>query len=334
MTRARSRRHKKEAWPLVATGLLVLLFLAIAGCGYNLAAQRAMLRDIDRYPRNPDTQVVTVAEATTLLGNGRNAVLLVHGFSGAHTDFNTLGQTLQAKGISVRLMRLPGHGTFVVQQATVSAEQLIEAVRHEYRALRQSYERVALVGFSMGGSLATIVTAEEPVDRLVLIAPYYGVTYQWYYVLPPELWNRLTAWLIPYAIRSDFFVKVNRKEVKDQIYSYRVISSRAAGALIALGCHARRHEVLEQIRCPVLLLHSRGDEAASPARSQRAFNAMASLDKRAVWYEASNHILLWDHDRQAVTDEIVSFLTPLFPTLDATTEELLSPIPLSATNTE
>ena len=53
---------------------------------------------------------------------------------------------------------------------------------------------------------------------------------------------------------------------------------------------------------------SRGDQAASPSRIEEAFGAIGSTDKRIVWYEDSNHHLLWDYDREAVKAEILAFV--------------------------
>lgn len=302
-----SRRARLAAEVLVA----VYLVLMSSGCAYNYMAQRAMNREVTRLPRDPETQVIRGAEAVTLPGSGPNAALLVHGFVASRTDFNDLGEILQQAGLTVRMMRLPGHATFPVEHANTSNEQMLDAVRREYLALKIHHPKVALIGFSMGGALCTQLAAEEKVDRLVLIAPYYGVTHRWYYILPAEAWNTLTSWAIPYVMKNRVFTCVNREEAKDRLYAYRVISTKGAGELIRLGKLARDPERLARVRCPLLMLHSRGDRAASPRRAEQAYAAIRSQDKRIVWYEQSNHHLLWDHEREDVKRAIVKFLEPI-----------------------
>jgi len=295
--------------------LLAILLAFTSGCGaYNLMTTKAMFREVKRLPRNPDTGVIEGAEAVTLEGSGPNAALLVHGFVGSRIDFNDLGQVLNERGLTVRMMRLPGHGTYPVEHAVTTNEELLEAVRKEYSALKEKYDRVALVGFSMGGTLSSIIASQDGVDRLVLIAPYFGVTHRWYYGPPAEFWNTTTGWMIPYVIKNSYFTCVNRPEAKEKLFCYRVLSNRGARELIELGKRARQPEVLGRIRCPVLVLHSNGDRAASPRRSEKAFELIGSQDKRIVWYEDSNHHILWDYDREAAKAEIRSFLKPLCET--------------------
>jgi carboxylesterase len=256
--------------------------------------------------------VVRGTEAVTLKGTGPNAALLVHGFVGSRTDYNDLGEVLQKKGLTVRLMRLPGHGTYPAEHAKTTNEDLIEAVRSEYLDLKREHPQVALVGFSMGGALSTIVASGEKVDRLILIAPYFGVTHRWYYGLPAETWNGMSSWAIPYVIKNKVFTCVNRKEAKDKVYAYRVISQHGAAELIRLGKRARDPNLLARVTCPVLVLHSHGDRAASPSRSAKAFESIGSKNKRFVWYEKSNHHILWDYDREEAKGEIVNFLEPVW----------------------
>ncbi len=302
---------RRVRWTLKGTLLLVLLFMS-TGCAYNLMANRAMDREVTRLPRDPNTQVIKGTEAITLQGTGPNAALLVHGFVGSRIDYNDLGEILQRQGLTVRLMRLPGHGTFPVDHANTTNEQFFEAVRSEYHVLKASHPQVALIGFSMGGALSLILASQEPVDRMVLIAPYYGVTYRWYYILPVEFWNGMWGWAFPYVVKNNYFTCVNRTEAKEKLYSYRVISNKGARNLIHLGQQARDPDLLARVTCPVLVLHSHGDQAASPSRSEKAFEAIGSQDKRIKWYEESNHHILWDYDQEDAKREIVGFLRSLY----------------------
>ncbi len=295
----------------VRYGLLFILLVFSTGCAYNLYATHKMEKEIAKYSRDPMTGVVNGTEAVTLEGTGANAALLVHGFVGSRIDFNDLGKVLNEEGLTVRMTRLPGHGTFAVEHAITSVEQLIEAVRTEYLEMKREYGQVALVGFSMGGALSTIVASREEIDRMVLIAPYFGVTYRWYYVIPAEVTNRLFGWWIPYVVKGERFTCVNRKEAKEELYCYKVLSTQGANELIRMGEMARDPELLSRVRCPVLMLHSRNDRAASDNRAEDAFERIGSQDKRIVWYEDSNHHILWDYDREDAKQQVVEFLNPL-----------------------
>jgi len=235
--------------------------------------------------------------------------LLVHGFAGSRKDFADLGQLLADAGLHVRLVRLPGHGTTPQDMGEHSAEELIEAVRQELRASKARFQTVYLVGFSMGGALSTIVAAEEGVDRLLLLAPCYAVTPHWYYMLRPETWNRLLSPMVRYVPKAERTVQVNRREAVPHLFSYRKIPTSAVTVLGELGRRASQAEVLGAIQAPVLVLHSPGDNAASPRASMLAFQLLGSDDKRYVAIpKRNNHHLLWDWDREQVKQQALEFL--------------------------
>jgi carboxylesterase len=206
-------------------------------------------------------------------------------------------------------MRLPGHGTTPRDFAAQTPETIYEGVRAEFEALKGRFEEVDVVGFSMGGSLATLLAAREPVDRLVLIAPYYGVTYKWYYLLPPEAWNGVLGPVLPYVMKPKGSVQLNCPDEKDQVFSYRVIPTKGVETLMDLGRRARRKETLQAVNCPVLMLMSEGDKAASPKEARKAFERIGSSEKTAVWYSRrNNHHLLREWDRENAKQRIVDFL--------------------------
>ena len=54
------------------------------------------------------------------LGSGDDACLLLHGFTGSPWDMRPLGERLAARGLFVRAIRLPGHGSTPLAMAQVS----------------------------------------------------------------------------------------------------------------------------------------------------------------------------------------------------------------------
>lgn len=299
-----ARRLKKTA--------ITLAVLALAITLYNTLTGHLAKRWDAAAPRDPDTGILIGAEELDLgPEDAPAAVLLVHGFVGGSNNFGELPQLLAADGYRVRAMRLPGHGTTPEDFAKTPASEFTTAVLRELRALKQNHERVYLVGHSMGGALSTIAAASEPVDGLILAAPYFGVTYQWYYILPAEVWTKLTAPLVHRVYKARVFIRVNRDEAKDDILSYTWIPAQGSVTLIRIGEDANDPEVLGAIHCPVLILHGSQDFAAAPKATQNAFDQMPSKDKTLHWHANSDHHLFYDYDREEVQNEILEFLRRL-----------------------
>lgn len=313
--RPTGRKRRRARLAMVA---LLLALLVIPGCAlYNCAARRTLNKEITQTPRDPITGVALGCESLdiapapgTFSGDQpTTACLLIHGFLGSRNDMADLGDQLAARGFHVRIPRLPGHGTTPVDYAAQTPETMYEGVLEEYQALSGEFDAVYVAGFSMGGALGTLLAAREDVDRLVLIAPYYGVAYMWYYGLPAETWNAMMGRFIPYVIKSDAFIKVNRPEAKKELFSYHAVPTNGAKTLIRLGEAAREPATLAAIDCPVLMVIAEGDEASSPQRARTAFALIGSADKTAHWLDKrNNHHILWDYDREEAKATILEFL--------------------------
>lgn len=300
--------------PRLLLGLSAFAALAfvLSLLAFSLWNVRAAERWAESVERDPDTQLIVGTEPLELgPPDAGVACLLLHGFVGSRRDFADLGERLAEQGYFVRLALFPGHGTSPADFARTSPEDLIEYAREEFDDLRKRFPRVVVIGFSMGGAVSTILASEKKGDLsgLVLVAPYYAVTFHAYYVLPPSVWNDLLAPFVPYVPKGERWVQVNRRESVKDIFSYHHIPTEGARTLARLGELAREPATLGAILTPTLVLHAEGDNAASPDATRRAFENIGASDKRIVWYtRRSNHHLLWDYDAEDVKRQILEFI--------------------------
>lgn len=264
---------------------------------------------VDRIVARHENGILIGAEERDL-GPARSTggCLLVHGFVGGGNNFADLPERLAERGWHVRVMRLPGHGTSPRDFENLPADDLLQAVRDELIAMHRQHRTVVIVGHSMGGTLATLVASEIRVNRLVLAAPYFGVTYRWYYGLAPEDWNELLAPFVRWVYKGQLFLQVNRTEDKDRIFSYTWVPTKGVSTLTSLGRWANSSDVLARIAFPVLAIHSPGDVAASCEATRQAIDRMASPEKRTLWLERSNHHVFWDYEREQVVQAILDFV--------------------------
>ena len=260
-------------------------------------------------PVVPGTEAVELGDPTAPVH-----CLLIHGFAGSRKDFADLGDQLAEAGCHVRLERLPGHGTTPEDMEATTADQLVDHVLVALREAKAEHERVILVGFSMGGAISTIVAAQEPVHRLVLLAPCFEIRHQWYYFERPEWWAEKLQPVVRWVPKGQGTVQVNRKEARPNLFSYPRIATRSVLTLAELGRRASDPAVLGAIQAPVLVVHSPTDFAAAQTASEAAFPLLGSADKRYITADArNNHHLLWDYDREQVKAEVMDFVRPDLP---------------------
>ncbi len=113
------------------------------------------------------------------------AVVLVHDLGATPNALRVWGEALAAAGCTVRVPRLPGHGTRWQDLDTVPAQQWLTAVTADVDALAESHDRVYLMGVGVGGTLAlraaqvresrvTGVVAVNPLATRLLATPKWS----------------------------------------------------------------------------------------------------------------------------------------------------------------
>ncbi len=99
-------------------------------------------------------------------------VLLIHGLLDSPFIMRDIGEALCANGLLVRSILLPGHGTTPGALLNTDYTEWLQAVRYGIATLKQDVEKIFLVGFSTGASLALYHAAEEGMmDGIMMIAP-------------------------------------------------------------------------------------------------------------------------------------------------------------------
>jgi len=300
-------QQRRKRWrPLLAYAFLAC---AVALVLLNLVTDARVSRYDATAPRDPASGLLAGMTPRKLgPASGQKAVLFVHGFIGAQSNFNTLPDAVADAGWYVETMRLPGHGTSPRDFERTTADELVAGVAEAVAALRTRYATLVVVGHSMGGSLSALAAAEVPVDGLVLCAPYFGLTQH-------RVLGVKTAWL---AQRIATVVRwlpgrpgngpVAKPEGRAHIDCYGWIPMAGALAALAIGERANDPAALKAVTAPVLAIHSKGDSVTSREATAGALSRMENAPVQTLWLERSDHVLFWDYEEAIVQERILTFL--------------------------
>jgi acylglycerol lipase len=62
------------------------------------------------------------------------------------------------------------------------------------------------------------------------------------------------------------------------------------------------------MRVPFLVLHGTADSVTDPTASQKLYEESSSSDKSIKLYEGFSHDLLFEPEREAITEDIIQWL--------------------------
>ncbi len=289
-----------------------IVFVVVSLVLFNFVTDHLVSRYEANAAREPGTPYLEgMAPRSLGPADATKAVLFVHGFIGAQSNFAQLPDTVAESGWHVETLRLPGHGTSPRDFERTTADELEAGVRDAVRALKADYDTVVLVGHSMGGALSTLVAAREPVDGLVLCAPYFGLTYDHLLGIPTDWLAKRLALVVRWLPGRPGNGPVAKPSGRAHIDCYGWIPT--AGTLTALEVQERANDaaVLEAVTGPVFAIHSRNDSVTSSEATATALEKMTRASVQTTWLERSDHVIFWDYEAEQVAKEIVTFLKEL-----------------------
>lgn len=225
-------------------------------------------------------------------------VLVAHGFTGSPRSMRPLAQALAEQGYTVRLPRLPGHGTTWQELNRTRWQDWYACIAEQFGDLRTRCSSIVAVGLSMGGTLVTRLAQEQGpgVDGLVLINPAYRVDDRRLRALPVLKYLRAS---IP-AIGND----ISKPGQDEQAYPRTPL--RALHSQVGLWAEVVR--AMPEVTAPILLLRSAQDHVVPASSSQLLLSRISSLDVREVVLENSFHVATLDNDAPRILEETGAFI--------------------------
>ena len=225
-------------------------------------------------------------------------ILLVHGFTGSPHSMRPVAQRFMELGYAVEMPVLTGHATRWQDLRDSTYQQWLDSAERGYRRLTNQGLQVVVIGMSMGGTVATHLSARLPVAGTVLINPYMVD------VNPMMRHAGKVSKVLPVlkAIGSDIAVPgVNEG-------AYSIVPTAAVYQLHLLGAETRA--LIPQLKSPVLYLRSLGDHTVLDS-SHRYFLEHCSVPVEFRWLTRSYHVATLDYDAEYLLSAIQAFVASL-----------------------
>lgn len=234
-------------------------------------------------------------------GSGAHAkigIVFVHGFTGSPSSMRPWAEFFAARGYTVRIPRLPGHGTKWQDLNKVSWQEWPARVVEELDELHKVCDTVFIFGLSMGGATSLYVAAHhaELIDGIVLVNPMAhipGITIKF-----APLLARLRSHLP--SVGND----IKRPNVSE--YGYDALPTKGVVQLNKLLKIAR--STLGLIKEPMLLFHSVDDHTLSVSNTEIIMAEIGSDTKQRIELVNSYHVATLDYDAEVIFENSLIFV--------------------------
>lgn len=224
-------------------------------------------------------------------------VLFLHGITGSPAAWSPVARAIAARGVSVSVPLLPGHGTSWQDLNRSSWSQWLASAVSELRTLQSEHDRVIVAGLSMGGALTVSLAAlPRGPEEIVLVNPALYVDSPLAPLLP----------VLKHVVRSVPAIGGDIAHPGRDEFAY----SRTPVAAIASFSSALRQlrQDLWKVECAVTVFVSGRDNVVGP-RTLSLLRSDLPWTPRIVALRRSRHVATLDWDAATIAEALVDIAT-------------------------
>ena len=222
----------------------------------------------------------------------KSALLLLHGFASSPAVFRELIPKLPHYD-AIYCPVLPGHAKDVSAFATCTAKEWIETAEHAYLELASKYQSIDVLGLSLGGLLASHLSAKFPINHLYLLAPALALPWQTKY----SLFLSKTLHKLGIKYINNRAGNINRQDYPE--LTYKKLPIHAIIEILQL--------IMQQNypipRCPTDLFLGKLDKVVDVQQVAHKFANHPNV--KIHWLNQSAHVLPLDYELDTIIDVIM-----------------------------
>ncbi len=239
-----------------------------------------------------------------LQGSNGQAVILMHGWSSTPYTIRKLGEYLHQQGYTVIGPRLTGHGTKPEDLQGVKWQEWLDDVEKVYKGIVGKYNKIFVVGTSLGGNLAILLASKFPqISGLVLLATPYK----------PK--SRIKTYVFIFLAKV-FRIKLLPKYYPASIKSLgtaitpMVSYQKYPGSSVveSMKCILVSRKKIGAIKQPCLIIQSSDDHMILSESADKIYEEISSKVKEKKYLQNTYHSFISDVNSRYVFKDIYNFL--------------------------
>jgi carboxylesterase len=222
--------------------------------------------------------------------------LCIHGFTGAPYEVEPLVEYLNDRTDWIFCVpTLPGHGELLDLKG-IKYDQWIEHAEDELKLLMEKCDTIYIIGFSMGGLIASYLASKYPINKLVLLSAAA------YYLNPKQL-----AADIKMFIHDSLHGNLINNELF-QRYKRKIKETPLAATMQFRKLVSFVRPILPQVEIPTFIAQGECDGIVPPKSAEYLYRTIRSQQKRLTYIKHSKHHICYCEEKEALFSQVLSFL--------------------------
>lgn len=210
--------------------------------------------------------------------------VLIHGFTGSPAEIEILAKHLKNKGMLVSTPVLAGHDYTLnrKEMRSVTWQDWLDSAEKVIIEMQSQVDELYLIGFSMGGIIASYLSTKYRVKKLVLLSA--SVLY-----LKPKSFVRD---LIQKPLTKSQFNRYLHK-IKETPFKATLNFRKLVKELVPY---------LKHVNTPTLIIQGEMDDLVDPKSAQYIYDTIRSNEKYLYFLPKSKHVICLDCEKEKVVE--------------------------------
>jgi carboxylesterase len=222
--------------------------------------------------------------------------LCIHGFTGAPYEVEPLVCYLKERtNWQFAVPTLPGHGDSLNLKG-IRYQDWLKHSEHALKELMKKCETIYIIGFSMGGLIASFLATRYPVRKLVLLSAAA------LYVNPKQLAADILE-MAKDSLKGD----LSNNELYNR-YKRKIKETPISATLQFRSLVTKVRPLLEGISVPTLIAQGQCDGIVPPKSAEYLYNQIGAQQKKLVYYKNAKHLICHSEEREQLFIEVIQFL--------------------------
>ncbi|WNS75005.1 carboxylesterase [Bacillus sp. DTU_2020_1000418_1_SI_GHA_SEK_038] len=233
-------------------------------------------------------------------GQGKRAVLLLHGFTGNTADVRMLGRYLEGKGYTCHAPLYKGHGVPPEELISTGPDDWWKNVMDGYEFLKnKGHQEIAVCGLSLGGVFSLKLGYTVPIKGIItMCAPMYIKSEEVMY-----------EGILQYAREYKRLEGKNEEIIEQEMTEFRKTPMKTLKALQNQISDVRH--LVDTVYSPTFVVQARHDHMINTDSANIIYNAVETDLKQLKWYEESGHVITFDKEKDMLHEDVYEFLEKL-----------------------
>ncbi|MCO7176535.1 alpha/beta hydrolase [Sporolactobacillus kofuensis] len=222
--------------------------------------------------------------------------VIIHGFAGSPWEIEPLAHALKQAGYEVITPLLPGHSMDRGKMEKIKALEWLKMVEAILKKAIDDKRTVHLIGFSMGGMIASIMACRYQIATLVLLSPAV-------YVITPHVVKMRLGMFFQVTLQHS---KLADKSIMNHQLFTQFVPIHNLFQFRKVVRQAKR--IFQHISVPVCIIHGKKDETVDPKSSDLIYRTVSSHIKELHYLPLSGHHICQGRERDQVIQMVLTFL--------------------------